>query len=172
MEAKKLRELLKYDPLTGNFFWRHSRSGVKDLTKPAGSYLQQGYRRIGIEGSAYKAHRLAFLYMEGRVPATVDHIDGDKSNNRWSNLREASVVQNGANMKLPTNNTSGYKGVHWSKVEQAWQVRLQAEGVRHHLGYFTCKHRAAIAYNRAAICYQKDYARLNHIQRREHACQS
>jgi hypothetical protein len=83
-----------------------------------------GYVHIKIKAKAFKAHRLIFLYHYGYFPEFVDHIDGNKQNNRIENLREASKQENSQNQKVRWTNSSGVKGVSWHKVNKKWKVAL------------------------------------------------
>lgn len=83
-----------------------------------------GYIHIKIKKKAYKAHRLIFLYHHGYMPEFVDHIDGNKKNNRIDNLRAATKEENCRNQKIRSTNTSGYKGVKWVKHCKKWQVEV------------------------------------------------
>lgn len=121
-----LKEYLRYEPETGNFYRvkinptaRHIRVG--DL---AGSDDGQGYLKISLLGKRYSAHRLAFLYMTGKFPRMVDHIDCNKSNNTWTNLREVTVAQNNYNRKVQANNKAGIKNVRWSPERNCWVVEF------------------------------------------------
>src|ERR1043166_2099295 len=107
-----LRELLRYDAETGEFRWEKRMSRSVRAGDVAGVTDRDGYRRITIAGRIYPAHRLAWLYMTGTwCSVLVDHRDGDPSNNRWDNLRRATVSQNNANRRLHRNNKCGFKGV-------------------------------------------------------------
>ncbi|MGJ4857061.1 HNH endonuclease signature motif containing protein [Labrys sp. La1] len=122
------------------------------------------YERIQIDGKAYRAHRLAWLYMHGEWPAEeVDHINGDKFDNRIANLRACSKSQNQANCGTGRNNTSGFKGVSWHKGRGMWVARIQVEGRPRSLGYHADKKVAAAAYDRAAKELFGAFARTNEI---------
>lgn len=93
----------------------------------------------------------------------VDHIDGDKLNNQRSNLRCVCNMKNCWNRRRRSDNTSGYKGVNWCKVRGSWVARIQADGKRLLLGCFDDPKEAARAYNKAALRYHGEYARLNDV---------
>ena len=90
-----------------------------------------------------------------------DHIDFDGLNNQRDNLRPANRSQQVAHMRGRSDNTSGYKGVVWSKYHSRWQAQTMVCGKRKHLGYFDTAIRAAKAYDDAALKYFGDFAFLN-----------
>lgn len=135
-----LKECVHYYPQTGEFRWKKrpahhfckSRTLKSFNTQFAGSVAgtvgDGGYRLIGIsyQGRSdwWYAHRLAWLYMtEEDANFQIDHIDGDKDNNRWNNLRRGDGI-NLRNKALHKNNTSGVNGITWRKDNQKWRARL------------------------------------------------
>lgn len=91
----------------------------------------------------------------------VDHVDGDRLNNRRSNLRLANFSTNGMNRKRSSSNTSGYKGVSWHKHKRRWQAKIKLNGKTTHLGYFYSAKRAHSAYCLAAEQYHGEFARAD-----------
>jgi hypothetical protein len=158
LTINRLHELLSYDPATGNFMWKVGRQGT-NKGQPAGGLDNRGYRFIRIDGRRYYAHRLVLFYESGEwPPEQVDHINGAKGDNRRSNLRLATPSQQSANSKLAVNNTSGAKGVVWSKRRRKWQVQVINFGTKH-LGYYTNFDDARAAYRAGAIKFFGEYAR-------------
>lgn len=146
----RLKELLHYDPGTGVFTWRFSRRRVK-RRDVAGSDNGSGYISIAIDGGRYRAHRLAWLYMTGKWPnGDVDHVNRCRSDNRWENLREATRSQNCANRPLAAENTSGARGVSWSKRDEKWRAEIRVNGKIRYLGVYSDIGDAAAAYSSAA----------------------
>jgi hypothetical protein len=147
----ELKRLLSYDLNTGNFTWNISKKGI-NLDKSAGSiHANDGYCRIRIDGVPYSAHRLAWLYVHGSWPKVViDHIDGDRSNNRLSNLREATLRQNQFNRKVKCTSSTGVKGVSLDRRGKRFQVQIKIEGVKKFIGYFNTISEGAAAYNAIA----------------------
>ena len=129
---KRLKELLRYDPQTGEFRWRFSRPGCSKDTI-AGTSVN-GYVAIKLDRQRYLAHRLAFLYMAGEMPDEVDHINRRKTDNRWDNLRDVCRSTNHANSKMHSRNTSGVRGVCWHKRHEKWWAYINWKGVRTDLG--------------------------------------
>lgn len=145
-------ELVKrfhYDPKTGEFT-RKLRSGKKP-EKKVGTISTDGYAEARIDNKRYFLHRLAWLYMTGEWPRhQIDHINRDKLDNRWANLREASGRQNGWNKPKMPNNTSGFKGVTFHKQTGKWQAQINYFGRNKYLGIFTKKNDAKQAYEAEA----------------------
>lgn len=146
----KLVELFSFDNETGEFHHK----------VPAGHFHKEnGYRYITIGGKQYLAHRLAWLYVYGEwPPQLIDHIDGNRSNNRPANLRKATYSQNAANAKLHTRNTSGIKGVSYDKTKDRWQATITVNNKQLHLGRFKTKEEAKAAYMAAAKMHQGEFA--------------
>jgi len=151
MDQATLKSWLVYHPETGLFTWARSRSqGKGRIGTVAGCQRSDGYVVIKLFRCSYLASRLAMLYMTGEMPTAVDHIDRDPSNNRWTNLRESTIPQNGWNRPKQRNNTSGFKGVTWHVAKQKWQAQINHLGKYIHLGRFVTLEEAAKAYERAA----------------------
>ena len=118
----ELKSLLEYHRITGDFVWISAPSKYHTMLigQIAGGLDKHGYKRIKIKGYTYKAHRLAWLYIYGEFPSGVnwqiDHIDGDRSNNRIENLKLASPAENQKNKQSTSKNTSGITGVCRVKV--------------------------------------------------------
>lgn len=158
---KRLAKLLEYEPETGSIKWRprsvdlfssqHNWKvwSARYESKEAGSYGKQGYGRINIAGRMLLAHRVAFALTFGRWPAhQIDHINGDRTDNRIANLREATPSQNSKNQKTHKRNTSGATGVSWHKASRKWQAHIGDSMSFKYLGLFdtfeaACAARAA-----------------------------
>lgn len=137
LTKERLCEVLKYNKEDGCFTWIKTKKRVK-AGQVAGRLNQKGYRQIVIDGNYYMAHRLAWLYMHGHFPAFhIDHINGVKDDNRFSNLREASSAENNRNVRISSRNTSGVKGVSFSKDIGKWKAYCHDGEVNVHLGYFS-----------------------------------
>jgi hypothetical protein len=158
LTAERLREVLSYDPLTGEFRWK-IKTGRVCIGQISGSVSNQGYKNIRIDGTAYRASRLAFLYMIGRFPDfEVDHADSDPSNDTWANVREATRSQNIANTKRRSDNTSGFKSVCWSRALRKWYARIHVNNKEIWLGAFVTPAEAHAAYLAAAIKHFGEFA--------------
>ena len=119
----KLKELVEYNPETGVMMWKTSRSGVR--TDHVFGWLEKiGYRCGRLMGKKYYVHRLIWFYMTGLWPAqVVDHKNGNGSDNRWCNLREATLSENSRNRSVLRKNKTGYKGVR-QYGKNTWIARI------------------------------------------------
>jgi len=136
---EELRSLVHYDRETGVFIRLVKTSKNKALSV-MGSLHPEGSITIYLKGVKYKAHRLAFLYETGELPKeaeSIDHINHNQSDNRFSNLRKVSNLENSRNLPLFKNNKSGVPGVRWVKRRNSWLSRITLEGTKDKfLGYF------------------------------------
>jgi len=157
----RLRELLRYQPKTGQFRWRKRVCHQIRVGALAGHIdAQRGLHVIRIDQSTYRAHQLAWFYMRGRWGRpTIDHRDGDPINNRWSNLRRASFSQNGANRRRARNNTSGFKGVSLCCETGKWRAVICRQRQSVSLGRFPTRRAAHAAYIAAARKLFGEFAR-------------
>lgn len=163
MTQEELKQYVTYDPETGIFTWKKSRGKLKANSICGYINKSLGYWDLRINNKRQYGHRLAFLYMHGYIPNFVDHIDGNRSNNKWSNLREANKQQNSANVKLQKNNTTGFKGVFKDKRElkKRYRAYIKVNYKRIHLGLYSTPDEAARAYDEAAMRYFGEFAELN-----------
>ena len=123
LSQDKLKELLTYDPNTGEFRWINSGPGIRRVV--AGWGTDQGYIKIGVNGGEYLAHRLAFLYVYGYMPKHIDHINHIRNDNRIVNLRSVEKRENHLNMKMSKRNTSGITGV--SRQGNKWVAAIMVQ---------------------------------------------
>ena len=144
--VERLREVLHYDPVTGVFTWK-TRTGPRN--KPgmtANARSVRGYFDITIDGRKYVSHRLAWLYMHGEWPkGEIDHINGRRDDNRWSNLRDVSRALNMQNRRTASSlNSTKLLGV--SRHGARWRARIQVDGVVQRLGTYDSPEAAHEAY--------------------------
>jgi hypothetical protein len=139
LTASRLRELLNYNQSTGRFVWIKRTSNRVKVGDSAGNKLDTGYLQIMIDGNTHTAHRLAWLYVTGDWPAhNIDHIDGVRDNNVFSNLRDVPQRLNTQNQRKPRegNKSSRYLGVTWDKRSKRWVAQIVVDGKHLHLGNF------------------------------------
>jgi hypothetical protein len=157
---KRIRELLDYDPETGALTWRVRKKGGRGFGGAAGGPGNSGQIRIGIDGHRFEAHRICWVHYYGRWPGgNVDHRDLVRTHNWITNLREATHSQNLCNRGKTKSNTSGFKGVFWSKQKNKWAVRIVLHKRSRHFGFFTEKGEAA---ERAATAYREMHGDFAH----------
>ena len=154
----RLCELLRYDQNTGEFSWVIPLYQAKACGAKAGS-IAEGYSRIRLDGESYRAHHLAWFYMTGRWPRPmIDHRDGNRANNRWSNLRLATQSENSANRRRHMNNTSGFKGVSLCPSGK-WRAYVTRNNRKIYLGRYATPQAAHAAYVAAARKLFGEFAR-------------
>lgn len=150
--AQRVREVLHYSAETGEFTRLHRLAQRHDVGSRADFKINTGplagYRRVGLDGKRYLAHRLAWLYVHGEWPRQViDHINGDRGDNRIANMRDVSQGVNTENQRRPSAlNRSGYLGVHLHDDGIRWRARIQVRGRGKHIGLFGTKEAAHAAY--------------------------
>lgn len=152
-------EFLRLDADTGRIWWRErGREWFKNNnswsvwnSKFAGKEAftmdrRDGYRCGYVLDQAYLAHRIVWLLHTGSWPTKgIDHINGNKIDNRPDNLRDVSQAVNGRNQRMKVNNTSGVTGVSWRKDMRKWAAHINVSGKRTHLGYFASLDKATVA---------------------------
>lgn len=158
IDAETVRRHLLYNPRTGVFTWKWHKI-KKYIGREAGCLNNRGYTCITIAKKIYTAHRLAFVYMTGKMPLTqVDHIDGVRNNNKWENLRISDHSTNQMNSRLRCTNTSGYKGVSWDNSNKQYVVRIKKNYKSYFLGNFDDAAEGYKAYVKAAKELFGEYA--------------
>lgn len=124
---------------------------------------REGYFSVQIRGKAHKVHQLVFLMLRGFIPDEIDHINGDRSDNRIENLRAVTRSQNCANQLTQKRSVSGFKGVTRIRRNGKWRARIKVSQVEYFLGLFDTPEAAAAAYNQAASLHFGEFARTNQI---------
>lgn len=122
LTQQRLHELVDYDYATGEFTWKaktSNHSARVNIGDKIGWIGVAGYRHTELDGGSYRCHRLVWLYVHGKFPeAHLDHLDGDRANNRIENLRECSSSGNAKNKTKQSNNTSGFTGVKLQRLKR------------------------------------------------------
>lgn len=164
-DLEMIRSLLTYDRETGVFVWNRRNVigswNQKFAGKVAGTVCDRGYIYICINKRKFSAHRLAWLYVTGEWPELeIDHKNTIKGDNWFDNLRLATFFQNQQNKGLVPYNSSGLKGVSWRSDRDCWRAVINANGRFIHLGHFSEKKDARIAYTKAATELHGEFANL------------
>lgn len=139
---EELRNLLRYEPETGKLFWLPREGNQSFNTQCAGrealtSISPLGYRRGTVHFKHLRAHRVAWAIHYGEWPdGEIDHINGDRADNRIANLRDVSHTINGRNLRRPLNNSSGVVGVNWQSREKKWRASITVNSKNIWLGEF------------------------------------
>ena len=158
LTQKYLKSRMHYDRKTGIFKWRISRPGCV-AGKRSGTNAS-GYCQIEIDGKFYRAGRLACFYMTGSWPeCVIDHINGNRSDDRWVNLRSASYQENARNRTACRRNKSGKVGVHKAPKKGWWSASIGVNGRGIRLGQFRRKADAITARLKAERKYFGEFAR-------------
>lgn len=131
----EIKKLISYNPDSGRFTWLVNRRAVKD-GDIAGSVNSKGYVCISVLGSSYLAHRMAWMFVHGYTPKEIDHVNGNRSDNRISNLRDSCRSENALNTAMSDRNSSGTKGVSYNKKYKLWQAYGSINGKGVSIGSF------------------------------------
>lgn len=151
---EKLKELVDY---VDGMLVAKTNSKCRKVGDTLSSLTDKGYLRSSIGGKSYRVHRLVFLYHHGYMPIQVDHIDGNRINNKIENLRDATSSQNNQNRKATS--SSGIKGVVWHKQSKKWVASICVNRKSVHLGSFLSIEEAALVANRARQLAHGDFYR-------------
>lgn len=152
LSHRRLLDLLHYDPETGIFTRLVCTSSQHRVGEAVGRSHGNGYLKTPVDGAVFKMHRLAWFYMTGAWPKDkVDHINGERADNRWSNLREVSGAENAHNQRRPhRSGSTGFLGVrafrHHMPGPKRYTAVIALDGKRRHLGVFYTPEEAHVAY--------------------------
>jgi hypothetical protein len=151
LTTERVKELLDYNPETGDFIWKVTPCNSIKAGSIAGSTNHDGYHRIKINRINYASHRLAWLYVHGQFPqGELDHINGIRNDNRIANLREISRIAN-VQQRKKSWGKSGYMGVYANHGK--WRVAIQVDKKTITIGNFSCPKEASEAYIAAKAKY-------------------
>lgn len=144
-----VKTFFHYDPETGEFIRRmfiDNQGNLYPRSSPVRSKHQSGYYIASIEGKRYRVHHLIFIYMVGKPPeGFVDHVNGNRTDNRWGNLRVVTRQGNQKNQGVRKDCSSGRTGVYWYKPLMKYQAQITICGKRVHLGYYSDFESAVLA---------------------------
>lgn len=156
LDVSLIEDLFYYDGK--DIRWKTSRTSRVVVGRVAGSIKKNGYRQIKINKKQYQAHRLVWVLHHKEWPSSfVDHINGNKLDNRIENLRVVSKSQNGMNRAKQQNNTSGYVGVYFDKRGKRWRAQIKIQSKTKSLGSYKTKEEAAEVYDLAATLLFGEY---------------
>ena len=129
---------VSYERVLELFTYKDGQLFYKENNEPIKVYNTKGHRyaRMKIDQKEYKLHRIIFLYHYGYLPKIIDHINGDRYDNRIENLREANTYQNRQNSRIYSTSKSGVKNVYWDKKYQKWIVAFSINGKRKYFGCY------------------------------------
>lgn len=167
----ELSKIFNYDSVSGEIKWSISRplehfasnGSMKMFNSLRGGKLcgvidSKGYLHIQVYNYQLKGHRLAFYIYHGWLPKEVDHINGNRSDNRIENLRPCDRSRNSMNKKISSNNKCGLKGVYWSKSDNKYRAQIWLNGASVIIGTFSCKFEAHKAYCKEADKIFKEFS--------------
>lgn len=148
--AAFLQHMLRYDDKTGALWWRHDGWGERPhkANTRAERIGSNGYLRVTVRGRHIAAHRVAWAVVTGRFPVgQIDHVNGCKSDNRMSNMRDVDATTNSENKRVAySNNKSGLLGASFDKKTGRYMARVYVDGKRHYVGQFDTPEEAHLAY--------------------------
>lgn len=160
ISISRLNELFEYNQETGSLVWKDVTKRRDLIGSEAGCVKACGYIRIQINGSMYSAHRIAWALHFGEWPTlSIDHINGIKTDNKISNLRDVSHRKNMMNSRIRKSNKCGFKGVY--KKRNKYQAQISVDGKLIRLGCFETAEMAHQAYSVAAKKYHGEFSRVS-----------
>ncbi len=143
---EEITKYISYNPDTGDLVKLIKTSKRCKLGVPLGTVNRGGYLQFKLLGTHYSNHRVAWFIHHGRWPSyDIDHVSGDPSDNRISNLRDVPHSENQKNIKKSKNNSSGFIGVRWCKLSLKWRASICVDGTQINLGFFSDKTHAIAA---------------------------
>jgi len=143
----------------GELYWKNCTSPAVKNGSKAGHSNSYGYWRIETKFGSLAAHRVVFLMHHGYMPKVVDHIDGNKLNNKIENLRAATYTENSYNSCISKRNTSGAKNIRWREDQRKWRVQLTVQGKNVNIGQFADFEFAELVAQEARSLFHGQFAR-------------
>lgn len=155
-----IKDSLEYNPETGLLHWTKQVAKCVQKGSLAGN-PSAGYMSLMIKGRALLSHRVAWFLTYDSWPGYIDHINGNKTDNRLSNLRECSKEENGWNRGKNKNGKCGFKGVYFHKSNRRakpWSAKAKRKGIDIHIGYYATEEGAAKAYKDWVILNDREFS--------------
>jgi hypothetical protein len=156
----------RFDLVDGKIYYKETYTSRAIKGLEAGNTDGRGYRVVKIKGRMFRAHRIIYYLHYGVWPGDfqIDHMDGDKLNNKPENLRLVTSEQNSRSYRKPYKNpTSKYRGVCWNTRANKYMAQIVHNNKNIYLGCFTCEKEAALAYNIAADRYEFNPESFNKV---------
>ena len=155
---EQISRFLRYDPESGHLYWKKPRRGARGRLIAGCVHKHLGYVLVTVNRYRTYAHRVAWLLMTKEwPPSEVDHVNGNRADNRWVNLRSATSSQNKMNKKVRSDSRTGLKGA-WLHSPGKWRSKVKVNGVIHDLGLFDSPQEAHEAYIRKSRELHGDFA--------------
>lgn len=143
----------------GELYWKKLKvNNQVKVGDKAGFVTNNNYRNVIVDGKKTPVHHIVFIMHYGIVPEKIDHKDNNRLNNRIENLRIATPANNSQNAIRRKDNTTGVKGVNYCKRDKMFIARIQANGIRHLVGYYKTLEEAEQAVIKARKQYHKEFA--------------
>lgn len=140
MNKDRLNRLFKYYPESGELIRATDKNYNAKKGDIVGTIANNGYKVVNVDGKLQLVHRVIMTMIHGDITGrSVDHINGNRLDNRIVNLRVVSQLENNRNSSLPKHNSSGFVGVTWCKQQNQWQAYITLDGKLKKLGRFDCK---------------------------------
>lgn len=159
MNQEYVKYLFDYDDLEGKLKWKNHYSRSDRNGNYAGSINGKGYYCVAINNKSFRLHRLIWLYHKGYLPDIIDHIDGNRLNNKIENLREATIQQNSAN-KAGLGSNTGFKGVRWVQSRKKYKATINHNGIAYYLGLFINLEEAVESYRKKNLELNGEFAKF------------
>ena len=145
----------------GKLYWKYVKSIRIKTGDEAGREDGFGYRIVRFNYKMYRTHHLIYLMFHNVLPKIIDHINGNRLDNRIENLRIATDSQNNCNKGIQANNTTGSKNVKWHKRIKKYEVSVQVNKKRQYIGVFEDLELADLVAHMAREKYHGNFAKHN-----------
>ena len=150
-----------YEYRDGSLFWKVAKSNVVKIGDRAGYITKHGYRKVMMNGRQLYEHRVIFFMHNGYMPKQIDHINGNKLDNRIENLREVTHSENAMNVRIRKTNKSGTKGVCWDNTRKKWKVAITANKKTINCGRYDDLELAELVAIEARDKYHRQFAKYD-----------